>query len=736
MKISHRFRVAAQLLLVFTSTGAIAYPNVNIHNDTLYKIEGKVEYLGCPSDNFSIDPGSSSIKKEIVPTVWKASSRGAFQWCLVTKIEGTIVGDPPKLTNVDPSLIGGTKEVTPYESSGTGYAEFHIRPYGNKYRIFSVAEYEAATDTDLDKSPGFHLRNHTQWAINYSLSQVGCLYHGVIPPGDGESIRDKDGNPRLTKPALRTINTGAVWFTLSAHIQPDQKDAYGDWDCALPAIEFTAEVGIAVLTGGSFGSVKAFTTNGLKVGAKTAAQVGIKQGIKSGVKAGVTAVSKRLIWNATERTFYSIAKTAVKRAVEGQVIGAGIKLAVAGLAEDEELVSIDDEQAFAALQAMLENTKVSLPGQYAGYDWPFRCPEMPTYDIYGGPIVSQDKDGNILFENQDFFIQKANDCGNDFMAGAPKSGASYEEDRVPGGNKFAAPDDRVFIDIDCAPDGVFSYIAGNSDDGTKGALVYRFFDGVSLLASYTKIGGTNCDTNDDHVAAFIVPEKSNVTHVSISNLSNDSLMIDEISIDRLRGVCLEDNRINAQGCLHEFGASGILKATNAESWGRWTDINRKIDIRWSDRKEWIEAGLQHPDFPVKYGREGGGGYCIRKNGVVPSEWKGRSMASDRCFPGIKFEIVSGEAFPYTPWDLGLDWGAEVAEIEAPYGSKSFADNGDFTSAESMQACGGYAKAKGYRYFSWYEVGDYGGSRCKVFQRAGFQKSSREVSLRHFEIKGP
>ncbi|MBT6583027.1 MAG: hypothetical protein HON77_01870 [Gammaproteobacteria bacterium] len=716
MQQSHYISAISLFLLMLFSTHSFAYPNVNIYNDTLYNIHGKVEYLGCPSDNFTIKPGITT-SDGLQPMRWQASSRGAFQWCLVTKITAKIIGDLPEETKIDSALIGGTKDVTAYKSSGTGYAEFHIRAFGDRYRIFSVNEYKAATKSKRDMSPGFHLRNHTQWPINYSLDQVGCLYHGIIPAGAGE-ITYKDGNPYLTKPTTRTIDTGAVWFTLNAHIQPDQKDAYDDWDCATPVIELTADLGLAVLTGGLGGTVTSAGWNTLKVA--------VKQGVKQGIKAGAQAVAKKLIWNAAERTFYGVVKTVVTRAATGQAFGAGVDLAIS-LAEDEEILVFNDEQAVEALEAMLEKTKVTLPGQYAGYAWPFRCDDMPTYDIYGGPIVKKDNDGNMLFEDQDFIVEKTNSCGNDFMAASPKSRVSYEEERGPGGEAYIDFADRIFLNLDCD-------MAGDGNHGgTKDALVFQFFDNDLLLAEYKKIGGA-CHDLDDQLA-FIVPDKSNVTHMDIYNLGNDALNIDRLNVDRLRATCEKDRRGLAQGCLHEFDEDGVILSERAGSWGRWEGpvgkYGDKLDTTWTNRDEWIKRGMQHPDFPKTWGQDGGASYCIRKSSEVPDSLK--DLVAGNC-SSKRFDFDARQAW-YTLNKPYIDRNVDIIPIETPYGSKSYNTSGKWlTGVRELKLCAGHAKASGYPYFIWYEVGDYGGAKCallKVKDRWG--KSSRAVEIYAYEV---
>lgn len=335
------FAVAA---LGFSAPAHASYPVAQITNNTPYTVRGTVEYASafCRNDDYSVAPGQT----------WRARSRGV---CLITGITGSI----PSGTR---SLHGERTLVTKYTTSGTAYAQFRIEAFGDRYRIFSFNEYEKNQRTDSRQSPGFRFVNKTQWPIAFSLDQVGCLYHDVIPasfPGRGDGVLVRD--------------TGAVWFTLRMHIQPDGVNPLTDLDCAEPIIELVGDVALAAMTGGA-----------------------------SAAAAGTKIAAKQ------------VAKQAIKRAARRSV---------------KELARNGREQIGRYLT---ETGSISMGGQYAGYDWPIRCDRMPEYHITGGPVVVRDEDGEYYLQpGAPFTVTKVNNCGNNMMLASPRS-ASAQVD-IPGG---------------------------------------------------------------------------------------------------------------------------------------------------------------------------------------------------------------------------------------------------------------------------------------------------------------
>ena len=163
-------------------------------------------------------------------------------------------------------------------------------------------------------------------------------------------------------------NTGAVWFTIKANVQADGKEQRTDWDCVAPV---AAVVGAALFAAATAGT-GAFLAAPAMGGALTAI-------------ATSTAVT-----------------------VSGAAVAAGAGSAASGL-------------AIAVGKIVAENGSANLVGQYAGPEWPFRCDQMPTYEIHGGPDQPiKTADGGFIQDvGTPLKIYKVNDCGDSMMATTP-----------------------------------------------------------------------------------------------------------------------------------------------------------------------------------------------------------------------------------------------------------------------------------------------------------------------------
>lgn len=329
------------IALMLLGSKAFAYDPAYIKNNTDYTISGKVDYgdssgIFCSNDNYTVRPGGS----------WKASGRGG---CLIYKITGQASGR---------AKHGESTSIVKYTSSvGTTYSRFQINAFGGSYKIFSNQQYKNDT-RQAGRSPGFKLVNKTVWPVAYSFEQVGCLYHGVVPA----NWNNRDG--------VKVINTGAVWFTLRAHIQPDGQNPKTDWDCVKPVAEIVGDVLLATAS-----AAATVATGGAAAPATGAvlAKIVAKAALKEAVKVSVKTISNHMV---------------------NQV---GEYLSDAGT--------------------------VTMAGQYAGYEWPFRCDKMPEYHITGGPGFVRDSAGAIYLTpaKVKFTVRKVNTCGNDMMLASPKS---------------------------------------------------------------------------------------------------------------------------------------------------------------------------------------------------------------------------------------------------------------------------------------------------------------------------
>jgi hypothetical protein len=178
-----------------------------------------VQYLACHDDDYQVK-AATRMKDKIVPSRTKRDV--GRDSCLITGIALKKGDDYDKF-----STIGGKKAIG-YSSSGTSYGEFHIVDRGNHYLVMSRAEVDAEKYADHG-TPGFLIKNRSDYPVTVSLDQIGCLYHDVIKPG-----------------ATWKKTTGAVWFTISANTSMDGVDHINELkDCVYPviqAVKFAAEL--------------------------------------------------------------------------------------------------------------------------------------------------------------------------------------------------------------------------------------------------------------------------------------------------------------------------------------------------------------------------------------------------------------------------------------------------------------------------------------------------------------
>jgi hypothetical protein len=381
--LSRKSQFAALIFILAALASANAHAWISIKNTTEYTVSGSVVRgtAFCPNKYYSVAPGQTV----------SVDSGGT---CLVTGIYGTLSGIPKGLEGTGRKNYGEKMDVVHYDSTGTGYSSFLIAPYGGAYRIFSNQEFERVTNTKLDKSPGFYFVNKTAWPVAYSLDQVGCLYHGIVPTG-------VNGAPGVMK-----VDTGAVWFTLRAHIQPDGQNPQSDLDCVEPVAELIGDVGLAVFSGGY--------ASAAKQGAKLVGKTVLKEALKAGLKKAGKKIATKLVKDFAKQELGSMLK---------------------------------------------DYSNVTMLGQYAGYEWPFRCSAMPIYEITGGPEIYFDETGEAsIAEGDPFTVTKVNDCGNDMMLASPKS-------------KSVPPDPKYFLPRGSAA------VAAAPTVPEAGAGYELFFDG-------------------------------------------------------------------------------------------------------------------------------------------------------------------------------------------------------------------------------------------------------------------
>jgi hypothetical protein len=361
-RLSSWARAAALLVAVSTNARAQSYRAAIIENHTVNEITATVTYAACKADVVShvapmtmVRDGDSA--KTVIGAKEASSRRGL---CLITGVSAVITK-------------GDTKTpIQSYSSSGTSYNLFMVMPIddGFGYRIYSKQEYEKVSGGGPDNSPGFDIVNKTSWDLEVSLDQAGCLYYQKIRPGERFKRR-----------------TGAVWFTINAHILADGKETKTDKDCIAPVAGIVAGVFITAISAGTLAKVGAFTA---------AAGAGGAAGAAAAAKMSIAG--KFIAMGMT-------ASTAIKTTTG--VVAAGKTVAIMGAKE------IGD--------ALMPNAVGTLKGQFAGYEWPFRCNKMPTYEItggWGGYYEQKDAQGNTqqgFDAGAPLKIRKTNDCGNKMM---------------------------------------------------------------------------------------------------------------------------------------------------------------------------------------------------------------------------------------------------------------------------------------------------------------------------------
>ncbi|MCF2948530.1 hypothetical protein L0668_10465 [Paraglaciecola aquimarina] len=461
-------------ILLFTfiahcSKATAAYPKASIKNNSEYTISGTVHYPGCKNDKYKVGPGRT----------WKASSRGL---CLITKITGKLSGTPASLKGTGKSSYGEKLIVTNYTSTGTSYSKFQVQAFGDRYRIFSNHEWEKVSKTGNKKSPGFRIINYTSWPVSVSLDQVGCLYYGIVPA----QFNDKPGEFRRS--------TGAVWFTLRAHIQPDGINPQTDFDCIKPVAELVGDIGLSVLTGGAAGAGKVLVKTVVKEAVKAAAQEVIKFG-------------------AAELGRY-----------------------------------------------LMDSSSITMFGQYAGYDWPFKCDQMPTYHITGGPEVLIANGQTFISPGKPFKIAKVNTCGNDMMLASVKS-ASYPT-KLPsdyvgmkGFNPSPTPAPQPNLSLQNYRVSLDCFHNDLKNEGTNGSITASLVIGIKKVSSST-VNAPPCKNNSPLLFNLTGPSQG--VKLELRTNSDNAFFIDAVSVTKNgrvkysgknngRGWCLSTDRNDVNG---------------------------------------------------------------------------------------------------------------------------------------------------------------------------------------------
>lgn len=250
------------------------------------------------------------------------------------------------------------------------------------------------------RGPGFQVINRTEWPVQISLDQAGCLYYGVIEPGQ----------------VFQRV-TGAVWFTIRADIVPDGKCHITDWSCAKPVVEMVANILFTAATGG-YGAFSAAALQGvagaalakaavktaLLEGARAAATEGIVAGLRVGQEAAMEGMDPGLVSVVQGATSFVIGQGSsalgnrlvlpelpldgdaarnldlFKKAKKVKTVVAVGPAVIATVGERNSAKTEHQRE----LEEIFADSSDAVYGQYAGPAWPFRRP-MPQYVVSGGP---------------------------------------------------------------------------------------------------------------------------------------------------------------------------------------------------------------------------------------------------------------------------------------------------------------------------------------------------------------
>jgi hypothetical protein len=251
------------------------------------------------------------------------------------------------------------------------------------------------------QSPGFQIQNKTDYPVLVTLEQVGCLYYGIVKPGE---VFQRD--------------TGAVWFTIKASMAPDLKEPTVESCIRKPAM-YAATIVVAGVSAAGTGGM----ATGLVVPAMLAAAAGQGAAIATqqyvlanegsagaalGARVGVTTITRGAavvgLGLLAGGGFAPIAGAALPAMLEAGAISTlmGVPNLVTRYTQQSDVNSIMGQLTQEA----------SVTGAYAGYPWPAKAEDrvMPRYDITGGPRVKTLADGStiILVQENPLTITKVN----------------------------------------------------------------------------------------------------------------------------------------------------------------------------------------------------------------------------------------------------------------------------------------------------------------------------------------
>jgi hypothetical protein len=262
-------------------------------------------------------------------------------------------------------------------------------------------------------SPGFQIVNKTDSPVLISLEQAGCLYYGVVQPGQ---VFQRD--------------TGAVWFTIRASMAPKPEEPTV-WNCVRDPLMYAATVlAVGAVTVGTGGTGTAFVLPAMMataagMGASFATEAAVQaaggtqfQAVGSGVgvalltKAGVPAGLAFITGGplaAANAAATTLLDPKLILGTTATLVGEhySIKWARSDAIGDitvNQIKQIQGEtqaEINAVKQQMVQETVVA--GAYAGYPWPWPMSKrvMPKYEIVGGPRIRKTETGVTMILEQE-----------------------------------------------------------------------------------------------------------------------------------------------------------------------------------------------------------------------------------------------------------------------------------------------------------------------------------------------
>ena len=342
---------------------------------------GQIRYGALDSNNQWV--GLRSITK-VSATTWREEvADGALDWTEAARDPRRIVLTRPdkSATLVFDMSIGAL--VRDSAGNATNFRVAHVQrqwpgQLGTQFQPVAPG-----------RSPGFQIQNKTDYPVLVTLEQIGCLYYGIVKPGE---VFQRD--------------TGAVWFTIKASMAPDLKEPTVESCIRKPAMYAATIVVAGVSAAGTGGTATALVVPAmLAAAAGQGAAIATQQYVLSndsagaalGARVGVTALTRGA--TVVGLAFLAGGVPAWTN-VAGGMLEAGAITAAMGV---PNLAMRHFQQSdMDSIRGQLTQ-EASVTGAYAGYPWPWKAEDrvMPRYDITGGPRVKTLADGSTIILKQE-----------------------------------------------------------------------------------------------------------------------------------------------------------------------------------------------------------------------------------------------------------------------------------------------------------------------------------------------